>query len=759
MQHSLVDVVDVKHWTAALLAPPRPEAVGGAPIADHELTALLVAGHLDAAEHHLSQTAIAGLTGLMESTDPALAVSAAFTGWVLGGPGLLRGDIDRLLTLTEDRDPGRRLAGVVLASIALSNRERLEDAIDLLASAERAYRGLPAALLALQRGCRLVEVGDDDRAVTVLEAVRQSLRTADEALAFAVSRVATAVLLNLRPEAEDLWDELHGTPPAPALEERTHLRVNALAEMSDLTLAAVTAGTQAGIRSSRWPPGLLGFLGAWLRAECWADYGAIRRSRAELAARAVTQHLLPVPENWTASRADRVDLDLARRSGDATLTARAYRALWEEGPVEELRHVIVGLATTPWRADRELATLKALSRGGDLVTETAAATVVERLLGVLHDDVERDFVPEYDVSTALASVLPSAGVDSHERVAHFLADLPLAHRFLRPFAVVPEALDVAGLPVEAQERLEGWATGALTSSSDARLVAVEMLLSLARRPDRAGNARSVLSGAFRAEPSLRVALGLLLVSEEDDPTVSDYLIQMAADPHADQARDGLDAAALLAVVAARRMEVAQQVTAFVVREDVDLYGKRWLLSQLAIGPQQVAERVLSPEAVAVLDQQHQLADLPRNEALVVHTQWLAAQARARRLPSGELLHEVSALAGGIVEDRAAAAHVLGSSAGSLSSDQLVALLHALLADRDAPVAVSAVAATRRAFPDMLPDPLQRAMVTMTRSDGVARPLAAGGLLASRRLLTRTVRDRLSRHPSASVRAAVRPAFE
>lgn len=589
----MVAVVDADGWTEALLAPPDPAVASDRPIADHELVALLVGGRFDEAENRLEVGPTVGLHGLTGGFHPDLPVSSALTQWLLTGPGLLQGSMDALLILARDDDRGRRFAGTVLAAVALSNREQLEKAVDLLAAAEGDFQGSSAGLLALQHGCRLAELGDRDHAVSVLYKLRDSMQTVKATRGQDLARVAGAVLLNLRIDAEDLWDELHSNPPGAALEERTRRRVNGLAEAANLTLAALTAGTGPGIRSSRWGPGLLGLLGAWLRAECWADYGAIRRSRAELAAHALTQHLLPVPANWDAARADRVDLDLARRSGDDRLTERGYRVLWDEGPVEELQSALAGLAAVPWRPDRELATLKALSASGDLLAERAAGTVIDRLIALVDDDADRHFVPEFYVAPALAATLPAAPDHSHTRVAHLVAELPLDHRILRPFAVIPGALDVTALGADTQALLQAWAASALASTPGTLAVGIEVLLTLARDPERVGPVRDVLLHSFRTRPSLRVALGILLSSDEEEPAVTGYLLERVADPRDDPRDGGLDPAVLLAVVAARRPHLMPRLTDFVARDDIGLLDKRWVLGQLAIGPPTVAQGVLT----------------------------------------------------------------------------------------------------------------------------------------------------------------------
>lgn len=755
----MVDVVDIVVWTEALLGPPDL-AVGHAPdIADHEVVALLVGGRLDHVDDVLASTSTGDVTSLANGID-GLPVSSALAQWLLGGRGgLLQGSIERLLDLTRDTERGTRFAGVALATIALSNRERLEEAVHLLEAAAGRYEGSPGGLLALQRGCRLAELGERDRAVEVLQQLRAAVQTNHEARSHDMARVAGAVLLNVMEPDEDLWEDLWGelraTPPGAGLEERTGRRVQGLTDAADLTVAALTAGTGPGIRTSRWAPGLLGLLGAWLRAECWADYGAIRRSRAELAAHALTQHLLPLPRTWTASGVDHVDLGLARRSGDAALATRSYRALWDEGPVDELRQAVAEIAEVPWRPDRERATLQVIATAGDLVAADVADAVVERVLAVLDDEASRHFAPEYEVAPALAALLAAAGPSSHVRVAHVFAELPLDDRGVRAFAVVPEALDVDRIPSSERKRLHAWAVTALASTPSTLVVSVEVLLALARHAEHAEDVHDSLLRAFSGTPTLRTALGLLLSADEVESPVSEYLVRRVEDPREERFDLSLDAAALLAVVAARRHELIPVLTTFLLRSDLDLLAKRVLLGQLSIGPPEVAAAAITPDVAAVLSRQR--ADVRSHYPSAdpeVRAELLAALARARRVQAEDLLDELGPLAGGIAEDRGHAAQIAGSASGVLRDGHQVALFAALLADREAQVAVGAVSAARRAFPEKLPEPVRRALEALTRRDGVARPLAAGHLLASWGLLGPVARDHLAQHPSALVRAAV-----
>lgn len=744
-------------WTDALLAPPSLAVSPTSQVLDHEVVALLVAGRLDDVDDALASTSTGDLWHLADGSVAGLPISSALAQWLLGGPGLLQGSIEGLLALARDTEADTRFAGVTLATIALSNAERLEEAVDLLAVAEGGYEGRPAGLLALQRACRFAELGERNRAVDVLHGLRAALQAHHEPWASDMARVAGAVLLNVtEPDEEsweDLWDELRATPPGAALEERTGRRVQGLTDAADLTVAALTAGTTPGIRTARWPPGLLGLLGAWLRAECWADYGAIRRSRAELAAHALTQHLLPLPPTWTSSGMDHIDLGLARRSGDAALSTWAHRALWDEGPVDELRRAVAEIAEVPWRPDRERATLQVIATAGDLVAADVADAVVERVLAILHDETSRHFAQEHDAAPALAALLAAAGPTSHVRVAQVLAELPLDDLGVRAFAVVPEALDVARLPLGERTRLHAWAVTALASTPSTLVVSVEVLLALARQAEHAEDVHESLFRAFKDAPTLRTALGLLLSADEVEPPVSEYLLRRVEDSDEEPSDLGLDAAALLAVVAARRHELIPALTTFLLRADLDLLAKRMLLGQLSIGPPEVAAAAITPDAAAVLSRQR--ADVRSHYPSAdreMRAELLAALARARRVQAEDLLEDLGPLVGGIAEDRGHAAQITGSASEVLREGHQVALFAALLADREAQVAVRAVTATRRAFPDELPEPVKRALAALTRSEGVARPLAGGHLLASRSMLDPAIRDLLAKHPSALVRA-------
>lgn len=769
----MVDVVDVDGWLLALLGPSRVVVAVHDPEAprDDELTALLVAGRLDDAEHRLADT-VTNLGSLARDGDPGLPVSSALAAWLFGSDrGLLEGDVNGLLRLLDAGDRGHGLAGAVLSAVALANAERLEDAVDVLATAEEAHEDLPRALLAVQRACRLGELGAREEAVDALQEQREilSARDGDRTLSDGLLRVVTADLVNLLPpgEGEKLWTELRTGTTGHDLDERTRLRARGLAESSDYTLTVLTAGAHPGGRWSAWQAGQLALLGAWLRAECWGDYGAIRTSRAEFAAHALTQQALPTPPNWAAQRVDRVDLDLARRSGDDRLTARAFHMAWDEGPVDELRHALTRTAGRAWPVDRELATLKALSASGDLLGTEAATEATERLVRIVDDGADRHFIPDYEVGPALAAILPAAPVGAHERVARRLTQLPVGYQFLQPFAVIPAALDVSHLPTDSCADLEAWARSALrTPSGDAPVLAVEILMALARRPDSGDTARDVLAASFATQPSVRVALGILLLTEDAEappPEIVRYLSRVVGDGPAREgdgspkvADQGLDPPALLAFAATHELHATEQLTRFLARSDVDIPRKESLLAQLELGPQDVAQRVLQPDAVSALDDQYSTAPQTAfHDLRGFRSHWLGALAKAGRVAADHLLIEVGGLAGGLPKDRGHAADILGAAAGVLPPTQLVALLCVLLADREAQVASRAVSAVRRAFPDEIPEPVEHALATLTHSDGVARPLAAGHLLASRGRLDVRTAERLSRHPSALVRTAVR----
>lgn len=734
-----------------------------APLSDVELVALLISGRLRDADQIAEALGVAnGWDGLVADALVAThPVASALAGWIEGF-GRSRAATTALVNLADnqaDLAQVEQTARTILAAVALATEERWPDVTYMLERALRAVDGLAAAVVTVQLSCRLGEMGDWTRAVALLDRLLGSPEDDHGELGQELRRVARENRWNLAP-LEERDDDLLLLQRAPSndagLTASRHL-ASGLAHLADDALAVETAPASGpGLRYRDDDQALQQHLGAWLHQECWGRWAGVRTARARLGSYAALQQWLPYPSGWSHVTADETDLDLIRRSGQHRLISQVASRWWNVAPLEALRSGVTSVAERPWPRPTEQASLALLAAAGDLLDESAADQVVDRLAHLLDTGRgERSFAPEFDGSRALEGLLAAAGTRGHQRIASALTGWSDRAHMLLPLSRLPASLAPTMLGDSTLDALHRLAeAGAQSADLDRQSLAVELLLVLQRRDDCREQAATALATAFRQRPALALALGLLL-SPSPPPVppneVGEFLRTYVG---ADRGEGWHDPYVLLAVVAESDPDFDDDVQRRLADPSVDLEAKSVILAQVALGTREGAARIVSEPVAQLL--RVQSGEEPGTEqrlfGRVDRSAWLRALARAGRLDGGEALEWITQRLGGIRQDRWQAAHAWGALSGALQPEQASTLLAVLLADHDTEVAAEAAAQLPRSLPNTrdrtTAEPAVRRL--LDRPGGLG-PVTAARVLTRLGLATDADRTTWRQHPSALVR--------
>jgi len=200
---------DGDRWLEALLWPrvvaPALNAFPDS-VDDAELVSMVVSGRLQNVDLAARKMSVPdGSRGLIEGALAAThPVGSALLGWVssFGHDPAASGALVELST--SEGTETERAARAVLAAVALATEERFLEAIDLLRETASSTSGLAGSVVNLQLACRLGEMGEEDGAVELLEALLGQSETEDGELAREVRRVCKENRFNLHPSSEAL---------------------------------------------------------------------------------------------------------------------------------------------------------------------------------------------------------------------------------------------------------------------------------------------------------------------------------------------------------------------------------------------------------------------------------------------------------------------------------------------------------------------------------------------------------------------------
>lgn len=753
-------------WLEALLWPrviaPALNA-SPQPLTDTELVALLLSGRLaDVDECARTMDIGRGWIGVREGDLAAThPVGSALASWLT----LFARNSEvtsRLLALTEERpdDPEEAATRVTLAAMALATDERVEEAVALLSAERESATGLAEVCIAVQLSCRLLELGDRDQAVGVIDDLlgRERLqRELDDQLRH-VARSNRWTAMPFDQPFGDLLD-LQRTPVGDALSANSRLTSSGLGQLSrDVIDVLLAAPAGPGWRYHDWDDGLQHLLGAWLHEESWGDWGGIRAARRRLGTYSVVQSLLPFPPKWTHNSADFTDLDLIRRSGDEALTKRVAARWWDAQPVEDTARLVALVVAREWLPSSEQCNLALLGSAGDLVPTDQVDVVIRRLIGIVDDNVtERSYVPIFDVSRALVELLKASSEGGHDLVASALTRWLDQDLVLQPLPIVVQSLSPALLSDSALIALQSWSIGSsIDEDEPRRRVAAELLVMLQRRDDRRPAAMKALADGFARAPTLTLAAALMRSSDLegiDQSSVISFLRRRASESNSSEG--WLQPHQLLAAV--DDDGALQDVGQYLRRPDIDILSKELTLLQLSVSSDR-ARKAINPETAAVL--QAQAVEESDHPFEAVSPTWIAAVSRAEQLDRTTALEWITRQVAGATHARWQAAHVLGAVAKALGAGYASVLLQVMLVDRVTEVAAEAARQTKEVL--SLTSPEER---SIAESDGIIqrlhglsrRPGCLGPLVAGQVLLDLNAWDpdeaaAARSHPSARVRA-------
>lgn len=343
--------------------------------------------------------------------------------------------------------PERDACLAVLACVAFA-QGRDQDALDAL-TPDRTSRPVDRAWLLTLRAHVLFERGDStasnataSKAVTNLKAssdlTSEVLRGAAMGLVYSTAITIPANLfdtLNAQDNLGTLWRE---QAISVALAQDLDNRFQDWAGDKSIRFVSTTPFIQ--LTYAGWNGA---FSGAW---GSWRDLST-QAARVSL-----------------ASSADPADVTVALKTlvtaGNKKLTGLAARRTWLNGPLESLVETVAHFAICSWSLRAEGAILDLFSEAGDLLPSTTADATIERIIGLLYTGgtIRRlghgasDRISEVD--TALRRILSSATSVGHRLCADLVCEFfPKDYGDADSMLRLAQALRVRDLGPEALDRL------------------------------------------------------------------------------------------------------------------------------------------------------------------------------------------------------------------------------------------------------------------------------------------------------------------
>lgn len=393
--------------------------------------------------------------------------------------------------------PDLRATACVLGSIVLFDAARHGEATTLvdrtaddLADRLEHFRpeheenmtALAAGLLELHRSWRLAEGGEWDEAANRAEGVYRAVARHHGLVAETISLVARVNAANytVRAASGKAPPKIPHQQPIPPHLQR---RFRDLAQGLEALLADEARSTfhRPWQREMRWraeDPVERGLWSATLHAECLADFDGMRRTRTQLG----RTRLLRAARKGQAPDAEAFRLLV--HAGDHQEVIRAARWYRSRGPVAVLAEAVDTVATLPWPAPYEQATIELLHAAGDLLPPVEIDEVTDHLLDLAtdtHPTLQRTYAVDDAALRALAQVAHGAEPDSLDSIAQRLLDLLEVGRSpltLSAASAVVQTIRWQELAAPTIERWRSFAEAEMPEPDEAELLRAAVVLEL-----------------------------------------------------------------------------------------------------------------------------------------------------------------------------------------------------------------------------------------------------------------------------------------